>query len=86
MPLIYTLTALFGAVSAPTRHALIPTPVPEAKMPAAMTMEVLTFQGAGMAGPAVGGALVASVGIAASYAVDAVTFGGIASAIPCGIR
>jgi MFS family permease len=78
---IYGLTALsslFGAVAAPTRHALIPTLVPTASIPAAMSMGVLAFQGAGMAGPAIGGVLVASVGIAAAYAVDAVTFGFVA--------
>ena len=83
LPWIYVLTALsalFSAVSAPTRHALIPTLVPEAAMPAAMTMGVLAFQGAGMAGPALGGALVASAGIAVSYALDAVTFGLVAVA------
>ena len=75
---IYALTALsslFSAISAPTRHALIPTLVPTAAMPAAMSLGVLAFQGAGMAGPAIGGVLVASTGIAVSYAVDAVTFG-----------
>jgi MFS family permease len=78
---IYALTALsalFSAISAPTRHALIPTLVPTASIPAAMSMGVLAFQGAGMAGPAIGGVLVASVGIAPSYAVDAVTFGFVA--------
>jgi MFS family permease len=45
-----------------------------------MSMGVLAFQGAGMAGPAVGGVLVASVGIAASYAVDALSFGLVAIA------
>jgi MFS family permease len=78
---IYGLTAissLFSAVAAPTRHALIPTLVPTASIPSAMSMGVLAFQGAGMAGPAVGGVLVASVGIAASYAVDAVSFGLVA--------
>jgi MFS family permease len=72
------LSALFSAISAPTRHALIPTLVPTASIPAAMSMGVLAFQGAGMAGPAIGGVLVASVGIAHSYAVDAVTFGLVA--------
>jgi len=72
------LSALFSAVAAPTRHALIPTLVPTASIPAAMSMGVLAFQAAGMAGPAIGGVLVASVGIAASYAVDAVTFGLVA--------
>src|SRR5215217_6711858 len=78
---IYGLTALsslFGAVAAPTRHALIPTLVPTASIPAAMSMGVLAFQGAGMAGPAVGGVLVASAGIAPSYAVDALSFGLVA--------
>jgi MFS family permease len=75
---IYSLTALsalLSAVAAPTRHALIPTLVPTVSIPAAMSLGVLAFQGAGMAGPAVGGVLVASVGIALSYAVDTVTFG-----------
>ena len=78
LPWIYALTALtalFGAVSGPTRQALIPALVPAAAMPAAMTMGVLAFQSAGMVGPALGGVLVAAVGIAASYAFDAVTFG-----------
>jgi MFS family permease len=72
------LSALLSAVAAPTRHALIPTLVPTASIPSAMSMGVLAFQGAGMAGPAIGGVLVASVGIALSYAVDAVTFGFVA--------
>lgn len=74
------LSALFAAISAPTRHALIPTLVPTASMPAAMTMGVLAMQSAGMAGPAIGGALVASAGIAFSYALDALTFGLVAVA------
>ena len=76
------LSALFSAVSAPTRHALIPTLVPTSAMPAAMSLGVLAFQAAGMAGPAVGGVLVASAGIAVSYAVDAITFGvGVLAAV-----
>ena len=78
LPWIYGLTALsalFSAVSAPTRHALIPTLVPTVAMPAAMSLGVLAFQSAGMAGPALGGMLVASAGIALSYAIDAITFG-----------
>jgi MFS family permease len=80
---IFALTALsatFGAVAGPTRQALVPALVPRPSMPAAMTMDVLTFQAAGMVGPAIGGALVASSGIAVSYAVDAATFAGVALA------
>jgi MFS family permease len=87
---IYALTALsslFSAVSAPTRHALIPTLVPTASMPAAMSLGVLAFQAAGMAGPAVGGVLVASAGIAVSYTVDALTFGvGVLAAFALHVR
>ena len=72
------LSALFSVVAAPTRHALILTLVPTASIPAAMSMGVLAFQAAGMAGPAIGGVLVASVGIAPSYVIDAVTFGLVA--------
>jgi MFS family permease len=78
LPWIYALTAtaaLLGAVSMPTRHALIPTLVPTASIPGAMTMGILAMQSAGMVGPAVGGALIASTGVAMSYALDAITFG-----------
>lgn len=83
MPWIYALTAvsaLFAAVSAPTRHALIPTLVPTPSMPAAMTMGVLGMQSASMVGPALGGALVASLGVAVSYAIDAAGFALVALA------
>ncbi len=83
LPWIYVLTAvaaLFGSISGPTRQALIPTLVPKPSLPAAMTMGVLSFQTAGMIGPALGGALVATVGLTGSYAVDAITFGLVALA------
>jgi MFS family permease len=83
LPWIYALTAiaaLLGAISMPTRHALVPTLVPTAAIPGAMTMGVLAMQSAGMVGPAVGGALVASTGVAVSYAIDAITFGIVALA------
>ncbi|MFN8594266.1 MAG: MFS transporter [Thermomicrobiales bacterium] len=75
---IYALTAistLFGAIANPTRQALIPTLVPTAVMPAAMTMGVLAFQTAGMVGPAFGGLLIAAAGVPFAYALDAATFG-----------
>jgi len=78
---IYALTAiaaLLASISTPARHALIPTLVPREAMPSAMTMGVLAMQTAGMAGPALGGVLVATIGVAGSYAIDALTFGVIA--------
>ena len=83
LPWIYALTAvsaLFCAIATPTRQALVPALAPKPAMPAAMTMSVLAMQGAGMIGPAIGGVLVASFGIAMSYALDALTFGLVAIA------
>lgn len=83
MPIIYALTALaatLASITAPARHALIPTLVPETSMPSAMTMGVLAMQTAGMVGPALGGVLIAVFGVPISYAIDAVTFGLIALA------
>lgn len=83
MPLIYALTAvaaLLASIATPARHALIPTLVPRTAMPAAMTMGVLAMQTAGMAGPALGGVLVATIGVAGAYVIDAITFGFIALA------
>ena len=83
LPWIYVMTAiaaLFGSISGPTRQALIPTLVPKSSLPAAMTMGVLSFQTAGMIGPALGGALVATVGLTGAYTIDAITFGLVAVA------
>jgi MFS family permease len=72
------LSALFGGVAIPAGYVLIPTLVPTASIPSAMSMGVLASHSAGLAGPAIGSVLVASVGIAPSYAVDALSFGLVA--------
>jgi MFS family permease len=43
-------------------------------MPSAMALEATSYNVAQLAGPAVGGLLIASVGLAGAYAVDAVSF------------
>ena len=48
------LSALFSAVAAPTRHALIPTLVPTASIPAAMSMGVLASSPPGWRVPRLG--------------------------------
>jgi len=84
LPAIYVVTALsatFGAVAGPTRQALVPMLVPRSSLTGAMTMNILAFQVAAVAGPAVGGGLIATVGLTAAYALDAVSFGVVGLAV-----
>jgi MFS family permease len=68
------VAAGLGAVDQPTRSSAIPRLVPPARLPAAIALNQLNFQMASIVGPAVGGLLIATVGIAGAYAVDVVTF------------
>ena len=63
-----------GAVDQPTRSSAIPRLVPAERLPAAIALNQLNFQTASIIGPAVGGLLIATVGIAGAYAVDVVSF------------
>src|SRR6185436_9587087 len=82
---LYALTAISAAFSAfdqPARGALVPTLVDRAELPAAMALTQVLYQTAGVVGPAVGGVLIASYGVAAAYWIDAITFAAaIAAAI-----
>jgi MFS family permease len=68
------LVAGLGAVDQPTRASTIPRLVPKERLPAAIALNQLNFQTASIVGPAAGGLLIATVGIAGAYAVDVVTF------------
>ena len=69
----FVLAAL-TAVDQPARASAIPRLVPPERLPAAIALNQLNYQVASIVGPAVGGLLLATVGIAAAYAVDVVTF------------
>jgi MFS family permease len=68
------VAAGLGAVDQPARSSAIPRLVPRERLPAAISLGQLSFQAVGVAGPAFGGVLIATVGIAAAFAFDAVTF------------
>lgn len=68
------VAAGLGAVDQPTRSSAIPRLVPAERLPAAIALNQLNFQTASIIGPAVGGVLIATVGIAGAYAVDVVSF------------
>jgi MFS family permease len=68
------IAAGLGAVDQPTRASAIPRLVPPERLPAAIALNQLNFQTASIIGPAAGGILIATVGIAGAYAVDVVSF------------
>jgi MFS family permease len=70
-----------GAVDQPTRSSAIPRLVPPQRLPAAIALNQLNFQTASIVGPAVGGVLIATIGIAGAYAVDVLTFAATLTAI-----
>ena len=58
----------------PTRSSAIPRLVPAERLPAAIALNQLNFQLGSIVGPAFGGILIATVGLAGAYAVDLVSF------------
>ncbi len=68
------VAAGLGAVDQPARGSAIPRLVPRERLTAAIALSQLSFQAVGVAGPALGGLLIATLGTAAAYAFDAVTF------------
>ena len=59
----------------PARNALTPRLVGEGQLTAAIAVEDTVFNLAHVAGPALGGVLIASLGLAGAYGVDLATFG-----------
>jgi len=77
MPLIYAVTFVSSALNAmagPARQALIPNLVPRSELAGAATMANLTMQAAMVVGPAIGGVLIARLGLATAYYLNAAGF------------
>ena len=68
------VAAGLGAVDQPARSSSIPRLVAPERLPAAISLNQVVFNGSAVIGPAIGGIILATLGIAAAYAVDVVTF------------
>jgi MFS family permease len=68
------VAAGFSSVDQPARSSAIPRLVPPERLPAAIAVNQLNFQLASIVGPAIGGLLLATVGVAGAYSVDVATF------------
>ncbi len=74
---LYAVTALaagFSAIDQPSRGALVPTLVDREDLPAAIALNQMLYQSAAVVGPALGGVVIASYGVAAAYWLDTATF------------
>jgi MFS family permease len=77
LPLLYALVAIgacFSALDGPTRAALAPTLVERHQIRAAVTLNQVLFQTSAIAGPALGGVVIAALGLVGAYWIDAASF------------
>jgi MFS family permease len=75
---IYALAALSSAIGAfdlPARQALIPMLVPRDDLPNAITLNTTMMQTASVAGPPLGGLVIAATSVGWAYVVNAISFG-----------
>ena len=78
---VVALAALVGAVDAPTRTAIIPNLVGVDRLPGALSLNIVLFQTTLVAGPAIGGLVIAHLGLPAAYSADVITFGAALTAV-----
>jgi MFS family permease len=76
-----TGASIANAFDMPARQALIPSLVPPARLPNALSLNVIAWQCATVVGPSVAGILIAWRGVAPVYTIDAISFLGIISAL-----
>jgi MFS family permease len=69
------VTSAIGAFDQPARASLLPRLVARERLAAAIALNQGGYQLAAIAGPAVGGLLIATVGLSTAYLIDALTFG-----------
>jgi len=68
------LTGMAAAFDAPARQALLPLLVPREDLPSALGLSAFVWQVATVAGPALGGVVLAWAGVVPIYVVDAASF------------
>lgn len=80
LPVLFIFVMLTGVVEgvwAPVRLALMPNLVPRADMPAAVAITSMMFTAAIFIGPAIGGLIIASVGVEGAFAANALSYTGL---------
>lgn len=75
------LGATIGAFDPPARQALVPMLVPREHLPNAISLNTIMVQAASVAGPAIGGLLIATAGLKWVYLANAISFGCVIAAL-----
>lgn len=81
---IYVVTALSsaaGTLGLPARQAIVPNLVPREQLSSALSLNMISFQAATIAGPTIGGLLIAWAGVASVYWIDAISFLAVIAAL-----
>jgi MFS family permease len=78
---VVALAAAFAAVDSPTRTAVIPRLVRREQLPGALSLNLVVFQTSLVAGPALGGLVIARFGLAGAYGIDVATFAAALTAV-----
>lgn len=72
---IVAVQACFVAAGGPASRTFLPRLLPKEQLAAGLALNRIAFQGAVLAGPALGGLLVGWLGVGGCYVIDAITFG-----------
>jgi MFS family permease len=72
--LLTAISAMFTSFDSPARQSLFPVLVPREHLSNAISLNTIMFQTASVAGPAIGGLLIATGGVGWVYALNAVSF------------
>ncbi len=65
----------------PARQSMVPTLVGESQLLSAVSLNSMAFQGAGIFGPSIGGVVIAAVGVAGCFFVNALTYTAVLTAL-----
>jgi MFS family permease len=72
--LVVAVAAAVSALDSPTRTAIVPNLVSAERLPGALSLNMAMYQVALIAGPALGGLVIAHLGLAGAYLVDVASF------------
>ncbi len=71
---VVAVAALFASIDSPARTAIIPNLVGIDRLAGALSLNIVLFDTGLIAGPAIGGLVIAHLGLPAAYSVDVLTF------------
>ncbi len=72
--IVVALASCVAALDSPTRTAIVPNLVSAERLPGALSINIAMFQTTLIAGPALGGLVIAHFGLAGAYLVDVASF------------